>query len=75
MENKDKDTYTVGNVFDKILNHNADVKKCYEDHEFLVLYDNNPRYPLHLLLIPKRKFVSFDDFIKDKDMGHVARYY
>lgn len=67
--------YNEDNVFYKIIQGNLVSEKCYEDEQFLVIYDKYPRYQYHFLLIPKQKFVSFDDFIKNSSVTYVGEYF
>ena len=67
--------YDPNNIFNKIINSESKCKKCYEDDEFLVIHDKYPVYETHLLLLPKKQFVSFDDFIKKSDKDYIASYF
>ena len=55
-------TYDRNNVFAKILRGELPCKKVYEDDLVLAFHDINPEAPVHVLVIPKGEFVSFDDF-------------
>ena len=50
------------NIFAKILRGDIPSKKVYEDDWALALHDINPLAPVHILVIPKGPYVSWDDF-------------
>ncbi len=55
-------TYNENNVFHKILTGEIPCKKVYEDSHVLAFYDINPEALHHVIVIPKGRYVSFDDF-------------
>ena len=55
-------SYDSQNIFAKIIRGEIPCKKVYEDDEVLAFYDVNPVAPVHVLVIPKGEFVSFNDF-------------
>lgn len=75
--------YDDNNIFAKILRGEIPNKTVYEDDHVLAFHDINPQAPHHILVIPKGKYVSWDDFsanASDSDIagfvrgvGHVAR--
>jgi len=75
--------YDDQNVFARILRGELPSKKVYEDEWALAFHDLNPQAPLHLLVIPKGPYVSWDDFSARasaeeiaglvRAVGHVAR--
>jgi diadenosine tetraphosphate (Ap4A) HIT family hydrolase len=54
--------YDDGNVFAKILRGELPCRKVYEDDHALSFHDINPQAPVHVLVIPKGRYVSLDDF-------------
>ena len=54
--------YDPGNIFARILRDEIPAKKVYEDEFALAFHDINPQAPVHLLVIPKGAYVSWDDF-------------
>ena len=54
--------YNDDNIFAKILRGEIPCKKIYEDNFVLSFYDINPKKKIHALVIPKGKYVDFDDF-------------
>lgn len=75
--------YDDQNIFAKILRGDIPSRKVYEDEWALAFHDINPQAPVHLLVIPKGAYVSWDDFsarASDAEIagfvravGHVAR--
>ena len=75
--------YDDQNIFAKILRGEIPCSKLYEDQWALAFHDINPQAPVHVLIIPKGAYVSWDDFsAKGGDaeiagfvraVGHVSR--
>ena len=75
--------YDDNNIFARILRGELPSKRVYEDEHALAFHDINPQAPVHILVIPKGRYVSWDDFTaKASDaeiagfiraVGHVAR--
>jgi histidine triad (HIT) family protein len=75
--------YDDDNIFARILRGEVPAKKVYEDEYTLAFHDINPLAPYHVLVIPKGRYVSWDDFSAQapdveiaafvKAVGHVAR--
>ncbi len=55
-------SYDPNNVFAKILRGEIPCKKVLETEYALAFHDINPQAPVHVLVIPKGAYVSFDDF-------------
>lgn len=76
-------TYDDSNVFARILRGEIPARKVYEDEHALAFHDINPQAPVHVLVIPKGRWVSFADFSAGasteevagfwRAVGHVAR--
>jgi histidine triad (HIT) family protein len=54
--------YDSNNVFAKIQRGEIPAKKVYEDDAVLAFHDISAAAPVHVLVIPKGEYVSFDDF-------------
>lgn len=54
--------YDTTNIFARILRGEIPCKKVHEDEHVLAFHDINPQAPIHILIIPKGAYVSFDDF-------------
>lgn len=55
-------SYDPNNIFARILRGEIPCKKIYEDQFVLAFEDIAPKKPVHVLVIPKGAYVSFDDF-------------
>jgi histidine triad (HIT) family protein len=54
--------YDRNNIFARILRGEIPCQKVYEDEHVLAFNDIRPQAPVHVLVIPKGEYVSFDDF-------------
>ena len=54
--------YDDGNVFAKLLRGEIPSNKVYEDEWALAFHDIAPQAPVHILVIPKGRYLSWDDF-------------
>jgi len=54
--------YDDTNVFAKILRGEIPCNKVFENDFALAFHDINPQAPVHVLVIPKGRYVSWDDF-------------
>ncbi|MCW1401159.1 histidine triad nucleotide-binding protein [Novosphingobium sp. MW5] len=66
--------YDDNNVFAKILRGEIPCKKVYEDDFALAFHDINPQAPVHLLVIPKGAYVSWDDFSEKAPAEEIAGF-
>jgi histidine triad (HIT) family protein len=75
--------YDDNNVFARILRGEVPNRTVYEDEHALAFHDIAPAAPVHILVIPKGRYVSWDDFSANaseaeiagfvRAVGHVAR--
>lgn len=75
--------YDDANLFARILRGEIPARKVYEDEFALAFHDIAPQAPVHVLVIPKGRYVSWDDFSGTaaeaeisgfvRAVGHVAR--
>jgi diadenosine tetraphosphate (Ap4A) HIT family hydrolase len=75
--------YDGQNVFARILRGELPCTKVYEDEWALAFHDIAPLAPVHVLVIPKGAYVSWDDFSATatsdeiagfvRAVGHIAR--
>ena len=66
--------YDDGNVFAKILRGELPSKAVYEDEWALAFHDINPLAPVHILVIPKGPYVSWDDFTSKASDEEIAGF-
>jgi len=64
--------YDDQNIFAKILRGEITCNKVYEDEHVLAFHDIAPLAPVHVLVIPKGPYVSWDDFSKDASDAELA---
>jgi diadenosine tetraphosphate (Ap4A) HIT family hydrolase len=67
--------YNGDNVFSKIIGGTLPCDKVYEDDRVLCFHDINPKSPVHILLVPKKSYVSFDDFISNSSDDDIAYFF
>ncbi len=75
--------YDDNNIFARILRGEIPNNTVYEDEWARAFHDINPQAPVHVLVIPKGPYVSWDDFTAKaseaeivgfvRAVGHVAR--
>lgn len=68
-------TYDNNNVFAKILRGEIAVQKIYEDEYALAFPDINPQAPVHVLVIPKEKYISAADFGASASPQEITGFY
>jgi diadenosine tetraphosphate (Ap4A) HIT family hydrolase len=66
--------YDDGNVFARILRGELPSNKVYEDEHVLAFNDINPLSPTHILVIPKGRYVSWDDFSEKASDEELAAF-
>lgn len=66
--------YDDSNIFARILRGELPCRKVYEDEHALAFHDINPQAPVHLLVIPKGRYVSWDDFTAKASDSEVAGF-
>ncbi len=64
--------YDDDNIFARILRGEIPCDKVYEDDHVLAFRDINPQTPVHVLVIPKGRYVSLDDFSTDASDAEIA---
>jgi len=67
--------YDDSNIFAKILKGEIPCEKIYEDEEVLCFKDIKPVASKHVLIIPKEKYISFDDFILNADQKSITSFF
>ena len=66
--------YDDTNIFARILRGEIPNRTVYEDQWALAFHDINPLAPVHVLVIPKGKYVSFADFSADASAEEIAGF-
>ncbi|MEQ9811200.1 MAG: histidine triad nucleotide-binding protein [Azospirillaceae bacterium] len=75
--------YDPNNIFAKILRGEIPCRKVAEDEHTLAFHDIAPKAPIHVLVVPKGAYTSWDDFSEHaseaeqaalvRSVGRVAR--
>jgi diadenosine tetraphosphate (Ap4A) HIT family hydrolase len=66
--------YDLNNIFAKILRGELPCDKIYEDDFALAFNDICPQAPVHVLVIPRGAYVSWDDFTAQAPDAEVAGF-
>lgn len=77
--------YDSNNVFARIIRNEIKAEKIFDDEFIICIKDIHPSAPIHFLVLPKKSYMSFDDFSKNasseeitaffKTVGEIARIY
>jgi histidine triad (HIT) family protein len=66
--------YDDNNIFARILRGELPSTPLYEDEYAYAFPDINPAAPTHVLVIPKGRYVSWDDFSKKGSDAEIAGF-
>lgn len=66
--------YDDQNIFARILRGEIPCRKVHEDEWALAFHDINPQAPSHILVIPKGRYVSWDDFSATASEAEIAGF-
>ncbi len=66
--------YDDSNIFARILRGELPCQKVYEDEFALAFHDINPQAPVHILVIPKGRYVSWADFAAQAPDAEIAGF-
>ena len=69
-----KAPYDEGNVFARILRGELPCNKVLETEHSLAFHDVNPAAAIHVLVIPKGAYVSWDDFSANASDAEIADF-
>lgn len=67
--------YDHNNIFARIIRGELPAKKIYEDEHVIAINDIAPAAPIHILVLPKGEYTSFDDFIEKASLEQVGHFY
>lgn len=68
-------SYDSNNIFARIIRGDIPCKKVYEDDQVLAFHDIAPAAPIHVLVLPKGDYISFDDFAVKASADTVKRFF
>ena len=66
--------YDDANIFAKILRGEIPSNKVYEDEWAFAFHDIAPQAPVHILVVPKGNYVSWDDFSANASDAEIAGF-
>ena len=66
--------YDDHNIFARILRGEIPAKTVYEDDYALAFHDIQPRAPIHILVIPRGPYASWDDFSANASEAEIAGF-
>ncbi|HYG29475.1 MAG TPA: histidine triad nucleotide-binding protein [Allosphingosinicella sp.] len=66
--------YDDDNIFARILRGEIPCRKVDEDEHAFAFHDINPAAPVHVLVIPKGRYVSWDDFSANASEAEIAGF-
>ena len=66
--------YDASNIFAKILRGELPNKTVMESEHSLAFHDINPLAPIHVLVIPRGAYVSWDDFSAKASDAEIADF-
>ncbi len=66
--------YDESNIFARILRGEIPCRKVHEDEHALAFHDIHPQAPVHILVIPKGAYVSWDDFSERGSAEEIAGF-
>jgi histidine triad (HIT) family protein len=69
-----KQPYDPGNIFARILRGELPAETVLESEHSLAFHDINPLSPIHILVIPKGAYVSWDDFAATASDAEIADF-
>jgi histidine triad (HIT) family protein len=67
--------YDKNNIFARMLRKEISGNIAYEDDLVLALHDIAPVAPVHILVLPKLEYQSFNDFVKEANPSYVADFF
>lgn len=67
--------YDDHNIFAKILRGEIPCAKVYEDEHVLAFNDIAPKAPVHILVIPKGKYVAINDFGANASPAEIKAFF
>lgn len=67
--------YDPNNVFARILRGEIPNKTVLETEHTLAFHDIGPQAPVHILVIPKGAYVSFDDFAANASADEIVDFH
>jgi histidine triad (HIT) family protein len=67
--------YHHTNIFLQIIEKKIPCKTIFEDNTVTAFYDISPKSKVHIIIIPRHKYISFQDFIKQSPPKYVHNFF
>lgn len=67
--------YDDDNVFARILRGEIPSRRVYEDEWAIAFHDIAPQAPVHVLVIPRGRYVSMADFTRNAGADEIAGFF
>ena len=67
--------YDDANIFARLLRGEIPSRRVYEDEWAVAFHDITPRAPVHVLVIPRGRYVSLSDFTRDASAEEIAGFF
>lgn len=67
--------YDDQNIFARILRDEIPAKRCYEDPWAVAFHDIAPQAPVHVLVIPRGRYISAADFAAEATDAEIAGFW
>ena len=67
--------YDDDNIFAKILNNKLLTDIILENEHAIAFHDIVPQAPVHILIIPKGKFIKYDDFLNKASKDEIYYFF
>lgn len=67
--------YDKNNTFVKIIGKDIPAEIIYEDDNLIAFNDINPVAPVHIIIIPKKEYIDYNDFILKASSDEIKDYF
>jgi histidine triad (HIT) family protein len=67
--------YDESNIFARILRDEIPSRRVYEDEWAVAFHDINPQAPVHVLVIPRGKYLAMADFVQNAPDAEIAGFW
>ena len=68
-------TYNDENIFAHILNKKVATEIILENEHAIAFNDIAPQAPIHILIIPKGRYIKYDDFINKASKDEIFHFF
>ena len=67
--------YNDDNIFARIINKKLSTDIILENEHAIAFHDIAPQAPVHILIIPKGKFIKYDDFLNKASKDEIYYFF